>query len=302
MAHDQIDAQTSRLPDYEAAERHIRQLLASGGLTSTDAIAKLTALYSAFGNAPELAGSQASNAVSTWAGGRDFAGGFQTTTAGPTVAPAPAPTTAPTTDPAPVAGVPTAPLDGGALGPLVPPNLISPFADPLAAQERLTEDITGRRQTFFDFLAGSPFVQSLNPFGRRQLEERFDPLRARFALEDVLKPSGDPGQTFRSFLGGRPGQLTQQDFQSLLPQTAQFFPVGGAAALNTEQIPGRELLSQNPVAQNIITQAFASGLSPLLRQFAGSAIGQRVGAFRDINPDAANQPLFGEFVRRGFQF
>jgi hypothetical protein len=154
-----------------------------------------------------------------------------------------------------------------------------------------------RRGLFQDFSAQQLDQQDINPLGRALAQQQFDPLSARFVLRTALNPQGTGLGNFASFLGGTPGQFTSQEFTNAFDLLAPLFAQG--ATLNPEQITQRGFLQDDEAAENIITQAFAAGLNPLLRRFAPGALASKFAGFREQNP---LQSIFGQFSRGGNTF
>jgi hypothetical protein len=189
---------------------------------------------------------------------------------------------------------------GGARGnPLLGPvGATPPGGSPTDLQREAATGTEGGREFLFqNFLAGSPQVQALNPFARQTVRNQFDPLQAQFGIQgalSTLQGQHDPAFTFRDFLSQSPGRFDPQQAMSAFQQ---FAPLFGGGQLNPNQQDARDILESQ--AQNIIGQFRAQQVSPLARQFALQNVGQRIGAFQDQNLE---DPIFGEFVRRGFSF
>jgi hypothetical protein len=220
--------------------------------------------------------------------------------------PLPFPDVQPISDPVPD------PLDTGGIGngavtaqgETVDPILAAlggPGAEEFQAELGRTRE--GRGQLFDRFLATRPGLGGLTNAFQAFLGRQFNPISARFALEQAQRPGeawtgpdfGDPsGSNFRSFLSGQPTRFGGEDFSDAFAKIKSILSAGGVAAENLLGALGPE-----GVGRNIITEAGLAGINPFFRNVARKTIGRRISAFQDVSPEVN---LFQEFANRGWKF
>jgi len=201
----------------------------------------------------------------------------------------------------------TDPLYGGAVtaqGETVDPILAAlggPGSEEFQAELGRTRE--GRGQLFDRFLATRPGLGGLTNAFQAFLGRQFNPISARFALEQAQRPGeawtgpdfGDPsGSNFRSFLSGQPTRFGGEDFSDAFAKIKSILSAGGVAAENLLGALGPE-----GVGRNIITEAGLAGINPFFRNVARKTIGRRISAFQDVSPEVN---LFQEFANRGWKF
>lgn len=160
-----------------------------------------------------------------------------------------------------------------------------------AIRERLTETRGGRQNIFSAFNATQ--FSGLPGRFRNLLDQRFDPLSARFALSSATDPGGTP-LDFRSFLGGGPAGLTSGEFGTAFDQLAPLFASG--ASLGQEDINRRSLFDQEGVTRNIIGEFIRAGTNPIFRRSINANLGDAFSRFQDVNPGATGGDIFGAFL------
>jgi len=116
--------------------------------------------------------------------------------------------------------------------------------------------------------------------------------------------SGDVGQgavapgDFQQFLGTNPTALTAQDYYSAFQKLAPMFAQGFAPNPQEEAIRESLLGAANePTAENLITQAYASNLNPFFRDLAGGIANRRMDAWRAADPVT---PIWQQYMTKGF--
>lgn len=165
-------------------------------------------------------------------------------------------------------------------------------------RRRLSETFGGRSTLFRRHQAADPRFGNITPIARSALQSRFAPQSSQFALGLAQDPEGFRGN-FTDFLGNIHGQnnsvFGRSDFNSAFSNLGSLF---GGDELTADQQTSRAFLTDNePQAQNIISQAFTSGLNPILRGFGGNVIQNAVDRFRDSD---ASTGLFEQFLKNGF--
>lgn len=150
---------------------------------------------------------------------------------------------------------------------------------------------TGRRGLFGGFVANQ--LATANPQVRSAIGRQFDPLSARFVLEQLVNPGNTGGGNFRDFLSGGRAGFNPGQFN------AAFNSLGGLFNGN-QPAEGLDIGQQSSVQQlggatgrNIASSFIGSQLNPFLRGNVSDIVGNRFASFGDRNP-LANP--FGAFL------
>lgn len=176
-------------------------------------------------------------------------------------------------------------------------------------QERLS-DFRGGRSTLFDrFLAGQQQFRGLSGGAQRVAQDRFDPLSARFVLEQIQSPgssfggeSGGENQgNFNQFLQGQFNPFDRNEFQNQFQNIQGLFNPNQEGQTEQQRSKGESIRAlfqedNDAVARNVITQYFLQGINPLLRSASNDILKNRISAFRDQD---ASTGLFQQFLGKG---
>ena len=211
------------------------------------------------------------------------------------VAPAPAaplPPPAPPAAPVAVAPAPTAPLPppppgggpgsgGGGDYPGGPPVYGQPPPDQNIVDflNEQSASAGGRQNAFQAGLYQTPGYGGMSNLFRNIMENRFDPLNALYALQQSARPFGqDTGQTWQSFLEGKPSQLTGGGYQSLFAQIIAALK-GGSELEQSERLG--KLEGDLP---SIMAQMNRAQSSPYFGNTAANAAGRQLAVLQQQDP------------------
>jgi len=256
------------------------------------------------------------------------------TVSGDTISPSTSPSLAdvladvPTTIPATAPTVPTAAIpdpDPTLPVPPAPPAPLPSGETPRTPFQQLLDAGSGYLQRgplsqagqFAGVLGDDPFFQSVSPMAQGGITSQFAPSAARFALQTAISPftfqEGDEArslggdfqpQSFQDFIqGGQAQGFNTGQFQKAFAALSPFFGEGGftppRAEAGSDQLAALQFLSQQPIAENVISQFAQGQAAPIFRRFIEQNMQNAFAAF-NLNP-ASQQPggLFGQFLRSG---
>ena len=272
--------------------RSLEEILAdlrAGRISLAVAIQEMTARYESFGDTPQSAAAAAANVMQ--------AAGFQPPQA--TGSRGPAPRFDPTRAFAPKEGEFIVPTPEPEFAPPPFPALTSPFADRPAfgtdpGQSFLSDRSRSRegRGGIFNSFVASQFPDLPSRF-QTAINQEGDPLSASFVLGRTQFPTTGP-TTFREFLAQNPTAFNRQGFTDSLDALAPLFDPEGI--LTDSQRIGRNFFLGSGGASNVIRQSFGSGFSPLFSDAVDRFVTNSIRRFRDVNPGAGDDELFGTFL------
>jgi hypothetical protein len=176
--------------------------------------------------------------------------------------------------------------------------------DPLQLAQQLASGTLGGRRGLFDqFLA----TQNLSPFSQRLFGGNqgaftgplFNPLSATFGINQLLNPVPGQGSNFMTFLQNMIGGGGGADAAPFAMPTRQSFLdrfglLGQAFGDPTQEQQTAFADIGTGSIQNMITQAFLSGLPAFMRRTGAGQIGNIVNSFLASNtPDQLLQAFLG---------